>query len=275
MSRLLYSNPFIRSLAWRVGRKLYHQARGEQANDPENNGEYWFLDRFLDTAESGAVLLDIGANRGAYSLHALRHPLADRLRAVHAFEPDSGTRQLLIEGLNGREQVHVHSEALAASRGEADFYSSGPGAGTNSLSSSSGLLVERVPVTTLDEVLDRYAVGELVMVKVDTEGFDFNVISGGEDALKNGRVEALQFEYNWRWLQNHVCLKDVFGFIQDKPYHLGKLVGCSIEFFEDWHFELDRFVEANLVLVKKTSKLVRLGKVCRFDAYNTAVCSLR
>lgn len=109
------------------------------------------------------------------------------------------------------------------------------------------------------------------MVKIDTEGFDLLVLRGAEQTLHDGRIEIVQFEYNWRWLPNHVCLRDVFALIADKPYRLGKLCGNTIEFYDQWHFELDRFFENNYVLIRNDSNLRMLGSAVRFDESNVVV----
>lgn len=157
--------------------------------------------------------------------------------------------------------------------GEATFYSGEVGAGTNSLSPASGSKAEIVKLTTVDEFLQQSGDGSVSMVKIDTEGFDLLVLRGAEKMLGEGRIEIVQFEYNWRWLINHACLRDVFDLITNKPYRLGKLVGEAIEFYEQWHFELDRYFENNYVLVRRDSELLRLGMNMNFDQSNAVTLS--
>ena len=106
------------------------------------------------------------------------------------------------------------------------------------------------------------------MVKIDTEGFDLLVLRGAQRSLCDGRIGVIQFEYNWRWLPNHACLRDVFDLIADKPYRLAKLVGEALEIYEEWHPELDRFFVTNYVLLRKDSPLCSLGSAVHFDQSN-------
>jgi len=89
--------------------------------------------------------------------------------------------------------------------------------------------------------------------------------------LRDGQMEIVQFEYNWRWLLNHACLRDVFEFIADKPYRLGKLVGTGLQLHDRWHAELDRFFETNYVLIRTDSPLCALGSTVQFDASNVGI----
>jgi len=178
---------------------------------------------------------------------------------------------MLTDRFVGSDAVTVQPYALSASVGEAAFYSEEEGCGTNSLSSISGSNVEHVKMNTIDCFLQHSGIMAVTMVKIDTEGFDLLVMHGAEKALREGVIEIVQFEYNWRWLLNHVCLRDVFDLISDKPYRLGKLVGNSIEFYDQWHLELDRFFETNYVLIRIDSKVCSLGSTFQFDGANVGV----
>ena len=87
--------PMIRSLMWRLGRKMYTCARGDGgANDPRTNGEYWLLERVLKKASGPQVLLDVGANKGNWTARAVELSAGANSIHVHAFEPSPATREM-------------------------------------------------------------------------------------------------------------------------------------------------------------------------------------
>jgi len=92
---------------------------------------------------------------------------------------------------------------------------------------------------------------DIALVKVDTEGNDFNVIHSGVALLRQGRIMVLQFEYNWRWIGFGHCLKQVFAEIEGTSYEIGRLVQSRIEVHAVWHPELERYFETNYVLVRR------------------------
>ena len=263
---------FLRKTAWRLGRKLYCWGRGEVANSPDSNGEYWLLNHFIDAVADAAVLLDVGANKGEWSLHALAGAsAAGKTIQLHAFEPSAATREILQRNLSPYRGVEVQALALSSTEGQANFFTNGIGSGTNSLSPISGTDTERVQLSTVDGFIRQRGIESIGMMKVDTEGFDLEVLKGAASSLARGAIELVQFEYNWRWLLNKASLREVFGLIEAKPYRLGKLIGKSIVFYDEWHFELDRFFENNYVLVRSGSAIERLGRTARFDQSNVAV----
>lgn len=263
---------FIRNLAWRLGRKGYCWARGDLPNDPNHNGEYWVLGHLIRGSVGVPVLFDVGANKGDWSLRALSFAKESQKRVdLFAFEPSSQTRQILESRLITGSNVHVFGCARANKEGEADFYSDGVGSGTNSLNAIYDQTIETVRMRTFDAFLNDQSVDRVAMLKIDTEGFDFSVLQGASEALSRGRIDLVQFEYNWRWLLNNASLRDVFQLIEGKPYSLGKLVCESIVLFDKWHLEPDRFFENNYVLVRKDVAIERSGRTMRFNESNIAV----
>lgn len=273
LTSLLIDNKKLRTLIWRIGRKLYCLARGDLENNPLSNGEYWLLERIAEIHKGEECLyMDIGANLGLWTMHAKK--LAGEndvdLRVI-ASEPCSGTRKMLEDRLRDIQDVRATGLAFSDREGEGEFYYEESGAGTNSLNKVSGGHSEKVTLATIDKFCAEEKIKHVAMIKIDTEGFDLKVLYGAEDLLNAGAIEIIQFEYNWRWILNHSSLYDVFEYIKDKPYHLGKLVGNSIEIYQSWHFEMDRYFENNYVLIKDNHPILRKSKTMTFGVSNCAV----
>jgi FkbM family methyltransferase len=221
----------------------------------------------MATAEPGDLLLDIGANVGDWSMEALRLGAKQRGCEIVAFEPANSTHAALHRRLGDR--ISIRQVALSDHDSEADFLEIGDCAGTNSLAPAGVAPTYRVQVRKLDSLLAERANVAVRFAKIDCEGFDLFVLRGARGALANGAIECLQFEYNWRWLQNGMSLRDAFLLVHDCPYRIGKLIGDRVEFYSEWHPELDRFFETNFVLVRRGSPLERLGLQVSFDHTNS------
>jgi FkbM family methyltransferase len=260
----------MRQLLYRISRKLYSRCRLESVNDPNKNGEYWLLSVLASEIERQPILFDIGANLGDWTKQAAAHfgrkfPHAN----YHCFEPCKSTREMLAKQLNSLSNIIIHPEGVSSVPGAAIFYSNSAGSGTNSLAPSSGSVQEAVKITTIDSIVESLPNTEPIVVKVDVEGFDYMVLEGGLQTLKSGRVIALQFEYNWRWLQNGRSLYDVFRLTKSLPYHIHKITPHQLIRFDDWHFELDRFFEANYLLLNRNLDLSKWTSKGHFDRQNT------
>ncbi len=134
------------------------------------------------------LFVDVGAHAGVYSVWAL-----DAGADVVAVEPDPEMVRQLRENLtlNGYD-AEVHAVALGAQAGRLQL--AGPDLLRRRLvldgPSADGV---EVTVTTLDEVLGpRRARG----VKIDVEGAERLVLEGGQQALREQRIDLLQLEWN-------------------------------------------------------------------------------
>lgn len=104
-----------------------------------------------------------------------------------------------------------------------------------------------VPVTTLAAYADQCLLDDIALVKIDTEGHDLAVLRGAVPLLSAGRIAAIQFEYNHRWVFARAFLRDAFELLQSAGYRLGKLTPLGVEFYPGWDPELESFVEGNYV----------------------------
>ena len=54
-------------------------------------------------------------------------------------------------------------------------------------------------------------------IKIDTEGYEFNVIKGFEEYIEN--ISIIQFEYGGTFLDNKVKLNDLVNYLKDFGFH--------------------------------------------------------
>ncbi|MER8479333.1 FkbM family methyltransferase [Mesorhizobium sp. M1163] len=275
--------PYLRRLLWRAGRSLYCLARGEQRHDDMHiDGEIRLQSLMigLNRDNPDFIAFDIGANQGDWTAALLSEASVKlgpkgRLRAF-AFEPVPSTRSRLSSRLSAGVASTLVIEPMAVSDrlGQMKMVIMTESGGTNSLVFDKDM--ERaaignvdVSLVTLDSYCADNGIKAVAIVKCDTEGHDLAVMRGSEGLLKHGCIDLFQFEYNWRWIAARAFLKDVFELIEDKPYALGRVMPESVELFERWHPELERYYQSNFVLMH-TRILDRLNpRRGKFDKTNT------
>ena len=275
---------FGRVLMWRVGRWLYNGARRELPAGLDANGEYAIQERMTaylaKQPDHVPVIFDIGANLGAWARpfgEALQKAGVGHARLV-AFEPGPGQRERLevnLSGMPGFTEVTVLPYAVGSEDGEGTFAITGAATGSSGLVTEAGNTSDvetlKVEIRTLDGLLDEMGISQVDYVKVDTEGNDPNVLTGAVEALREGRIGAMQFEYNFLWLHNRFSLSQIFRFIEGMDYKLGKIVPDGVELYDSWHFELDRFIMANFILIRSDLCDALNAKPHRFTSENVAV----
>jgi len=140
--------------------------------------EIKFLRRLL---KPGQKIIDIGANYGVYALSMAK--TVGPTGRVWAFEPASTTAQMLAEGIKANDfsQVVLERSALSSSPGTAQL-SLNENSELNALvhGAQPTSLSEAVPLTTLDECLEKFGWQDIEFVKIDAEGEEANILLGGE-----------------------------------------------------------------------------------------------
>lgn len=244
----------------RLGRWIYQTSRFDLENRFQENGEFSLQEDILGTTSQllkGAVVFDIGANVGDWSLHLLGKTKtldASNSLSLHIFEPFPSTFKTLssrLGGFSSSQGIYLNNLAISNADGEVNMFGR-ENLGTSSLYSgeihdaSSSVAVKS---TTIDSYCEENGLDEIHFIKCDTEGHDFEVIRGARKTLEAEKISVFQFEYNHRWIHARRYLKDVFDFVENLPYEVAKLTPNSLEVYSKWHPELERFFEGNYVLI--------------------------
>lgn len=139
--------------------------------------EIKFLRRLL---QPGQQVIDIGANYGLYALSMARR--VGPGGRVWAFEPASSTADYLARSIaaNALDNVVLEKSALSSASGTA-YLSLHDNAELNELvrGDAGGAATEAVPLTTLDECLQRHGWQDIDFMKIDAEGEEANILKGG------------------------------------------------------------------------------------------------
>jgi FkbM family methyltransferase len=132
----------------------------------------------------GGLFLDVGANIGSYAIWA-----GELGAEVIALEPAEDTFALLMENvaLNGYPVRSLRAAAGAAC-GTARFTS-----GQDSVNRLDPAGAVEIAVVTIDSIIANRVVAGM---KVDVEGFEFEVLRGCERALSEHRLRLIQLEWN-------------------------------------------------------------------------------
>jgi FkbM family methyltransferase len=136
------------------------------------------------------LLLDVGANRGQFSLMArLIHPELP----IHAYEPLPSEAAMYRQVLGADRRVSLHEFALGAECGTAELHVSGS-PDSSSLLPIGHLQAQhfpgteevkrtRVPVVTLDTLASHWQSASRALLKLDVQGFELQVLRGARNAL--------------------------------------------------------------------------------------------
>jgi FkbM family methyltransferase len=216
--------------------------------DPFDDIRYHFKEYQFKT------FFDVGANIGQSVSHIRKN--FEKVD-IFCFEPVSKTFDILkINTAN--QNVTCYQIALGAQNTEMDIYidRNNKGSDMNSLknitrpdhSDQIDLVKEKIIVQTLDDFCSSNSINKIDYLKIDTEGYDLEVLKGGSNFIKNQSVGFIEVEVGMNPENKfHV------GFVEVKKYleNFGYRIYGIYEQMQEWPTKTPVLRRVNVLYISK------------------------
>jgi len=181
----------------------------------------------------GDTALDIGGNIGLQSLRMSRS--VSSTGKVYAFEPLEYLQEKFIKNmkLNKATNVALFPFALSDQESEADFTinRNAWNQGTFSLSNKdTDGETQKVSIKIADNMPEIQAISNLSLVKIDVEGYEYQVLKGLKQTLQKHKPRLI-FEYDDAyWSSTGEDIADCYTFLKELNYTVYQVnvVGCEL-----------------------------------------------
>ncbi|MDP3892180.1 FkbM family methyltransferase [Nocardioides sp.] len=156
----------------------------------------WFLDGMASSpgADGSLTALDIGGHIGCFAVAFARTFPGSRVDAYEASPTTAAylSRNITANGLDDR--VRCHPRAVSAERGTLEFADNAAGSALNGLTAPRGAATVQVEAITFADAVAA-AGGAVDVVKIDTEGAEYDIVLGSAPADWSG-VRRVVLEYH-------------------------------------------------------------------------------
>lgn len=255
----IYRKVFARGKFYNLNKALYNLVvKGIGINNYESDklsGEKNLLDTILIKYKN-PVIFDVGANVGNYSESIKQlSPESD----LYSFEPHPKIFATL-DVSSKKNKYKVFNLALGKEESKLmlyDYEDNKEGTEHASLFKETfenfyneKVISYEVDVITLDKFVEENNINTINLLKIDTEGNDFNVLLGAKKSLANGKIDIIHFEFNSMNVYSRVYFRDFFELLNN--FDLYRLLPNSfihIKKYEPIHCEI--FAYQNIVAVRK------------------------
>lgn len=235
-------------------------------------GDDYIRDARYILGDSVRTVFDIGANAGQT---ALRFAPAFPRATVYSFEPDPDTFRRLEAAVAHLPAVRTFNAALGRTSGEGRLFrfasdetnSLLPKAhGAESYVADADHLRETgsvaVGVTTLDRVCEELRLARIDLLKMDTQGYELEILHGAQRLLASGAIALIYTELCFvRYYENQPLFQDVYTFLYERGY---RLVGLYESGFLTHCYQVGGnalFVHESIGSAKPATRQLRLGPV--------------
>jgi len=186
---------------------------------------------YYKTAEGyfkDGVLLDIGAHTGEWAKEI------NSDKKVYCFEPHPDP----FKALTRNEKVIAINKGVGAKNEFKKFYfmpyiQSGSGFVNREFYKGKEVQEVNLEIVTIDDTIKE----PIDFAKVDTEGFEYDVLLGMENHLKNKTVHFIQIEYGGTYQDRGITLNHVINYLKPFGYYVydfGKRYHKIENFSDDW-----------------------------------------
>jgi FkbM family methyltransferase len=157
------------------------------------------------------IILDVGAHEGEF---ALRVKAVRPQARLYAFEPPPQAYAVLTSRTHGAGIVTLYDHTDRPGSYQATLYSTvirdlhpGHAAGVD------------VPCMVLDDFVEEYGLSQIHLLKIDTEGHEFQVLLGLSRTLARHAMDAFQFEFNRMQVMSRTLMRDFFELLMGYSFY--------------------------------------------------------
>jgi len=211
--------------------------------DPKTNGEYNF---FINIKNNIDIIFDVGCRSDSEFIHFSGD--------VHYFDPVNE----YIENLKNKTIINKNSYFNNFGLGEENkqiYYYPRYESFYNRINSclvsddSNKILLQ---IKKGKDYMINNNIKNIDFLKIDTEGYELNVLQGFEDLLKN--IKIIQFEYGGTYLDNEKKLVDVINYLEQNGfYKFSYLTSYGTEIITDFN---DHYQYCNIVCINKNNNYI-------------------
>lgn len=269
LEEYLNSMPYSRRITFKK-ESLKSIGVGYRKLDPLKN-EKWLIEKFLFNVfekNKNLVIFDIGANVGEYS-EILHYQFPNS--KIFSFEPNPKTYPVLLNNLKNLRGVIPYNFGFSATDKNATLYTYKD----NVVSGHSSLLKEvfldlyktnsivdfSVNLRSIDSFCEEIEIRKINFLKIDTEGFEFEILNGAKRMINSSSIPMIQFEFNEMNIVNRLFLKDFYKLLKDYIFYRiadGVLIDIS-----NYQTEYEIFLYQDILCVLKSETEI-LNKISKY-----------
>lgn len=164
------------------------------------------------------IFLDVGANIGQHSIYA-----SFFCKHVYAFEPIQRIFDQCNKSIfeNNIFNISTYNYALGEKSESIPIWSSESNMGASSLMFSNNRKIEQyVKVEKLDSIYEKIGIEKIDFIKIDVEGYEWNVLQGLRGVIKNNKPKIL-LEFAWAHQKNSRDIpQNIYDFLIENNYHI-------------------------------------------------------
>jgi FkbM family methyltransferase len=214
------------------------------------NGELEVIEHHI---KDNNIVFDVGAYCGEWSLVVFEKISSCH---IHTFEPLYSSFMKLKKNLSKYDNIIFNNVCVSNDEGFSDFWKYCDEPSLSTIYKRDEVEMKRhgifqqplkmiVPKISLDNYCKQRNIKNINFLKIDSEGSEFDILRGANRLLSEKKIDFIQFEYGGCFKDANITLENIFYFLKERGYSIGKITKEGIKIVHQFVFELEDYDYCN------------------------------
>ena len=190
-----------------------------QNHSVKESGEVWVINYLYKVSKgenTKPIIFDVGANKGQYVRELNKvFPFG----SIHCFEPSPSAFSVLAKTVIAFDNVKCYNFGFGKEEAKLELKYSTEGSVMASFApvfdETEYVNSSESRITTVDSFCEENSITEIFLLKIDVEGFEYQVLEGAFRLIRNKRIKYLQFEVGKNNIRSVIYLLHFFELLED------------------------------------------------------------
>lgn len=174
------------------------------------------------------IIFDVGANNGGYCTALIENIQIKDLQ-IWCFEPSAITFKKLQSIHGAKSNVFLNNIGFSNQSGEIPLYINNSDSDLSSLFPLEKLSeFEMVTIKQIDDFIMEKGISYIDLLKLDIEGNELNALFGAGEAIKSGKIKAIQFEFGTCNIDSRTFFRDFWNLLSHQ-YNIYRILKNGLQ----------------------------------------------
>ena len=227
---------------------LYGMNFGVASGYADYSGELYIIKQLKKDLVDG-IIFDIGANVGDWSRFVIEE-YKDIFYKLYMFEPSLLTFKQLKSNIAESNNKFLYPIGFGDKKDNLQIFYDNEAQGSASILMKGAKFSEEIKIETIDDFCKENSIVQIDFLKMDVQGYEYNILLGAKEMLGRGKIKYIQFEFDEPNIENRIFFKDFWELLHGE-YDIYHSLYNGLVKIEKYHYELENFSCMNYLAVKK------------------------
>ena len=227
---------------------LYGMNYGVASGYADYSGELYIIKHLKKDLQDG-VIFDIGANIGDWSKFVIQE-YVDISYKIYMFEPSLATFKQLKNNITESNKSLLYPIGFGDKQETSQIFYDNEAQGSASILMKDAKFSEEIKIETIDGFCKENNIEKIDFLKMDVQGYEYNILLGSKEMLSNGKIKYIQFEFDEPNIVNRIFFKDFWELLHNE-YEIYHSLYNGLVKIKNYDCKLENFSCMNYLAVKK------------------------